>query len=247
MPSSDSFRLNVLLVEDDPDVVNAVRDGFAEGRVKLDHAPTIADGQRMLGQSTPYDALILDLTLPDGDGMQIADACRKAGSNIPIVMVTARDSLDDRIAGLGVGADDYLCKPFAVEELFARLDAVLRRANPRRQHVLKFADVELDLLRRQVRRGGKVKSLSTRELDLLAYLMCHPGEVLSQDQLLREVWGDEAEHDSNVLRVYANYLRNKLGFPRILFTIRGAGYVLSQDDPDERPVADLPWASKDDE
>lgn len=231
-------KLNLLLVEDDESVVAAVREGLSAARVLLHHAPSIADGLRLLERQHHFDAIILDLTLPDGDGTLIADACRSAGSDIPIVMVTAKDSVNQRINGFGHGADDYLCKPFAVGELIARLDAVLRRTRPKQRHILKYADVELDLIQRQVRRNGFEKALSARELDLLAYLMCHPEEVLSQDRILKDVWGDEAEQDSNVLRVYANYLRNKLDHPRIIHTIRGVGYILSQRDPENYPLPD---------
>ncbi len=240
-PKTD--MLKVLLVEDDPTVVKAVRGGFSEEQVSILHAPTVGDACRLLSRQR-FDAIILDLNLPDGDGATVADACRQAGSDVPIIMVTANDSVDDRIAGLGRGADDYLCKPFAVEELSARLRAVLRRARTSHQHLLRYDDVELDLLARQVRRKEIDKNLSAREVDLLAYLMSHPEQVLPKDRILKEVWGDSADQDSNVLHVYANYLRNKLEggmYPRIIHTVRGVGYILSRDDPGEEPVTELPW------
>ncbi len=228
-------KINLLLVEDDDSVVRAIFDGLSRPLVELHHAPSIAEGKRLLDQSLCFDAVILDRSLPDGDGTELASACRRAGNDVPIVMVTARDTINERIDGLGLGADDYLCKPFAIEELAARLDAVMRRAGPKRRHLLKYADVEVDLIRRQVTRNGIDKNLSARELDLLAFFMCHPDEPLTNERILRDVWGDDAEQDSNVLRVYANYLRNKLSHPRIIHTVRGVGYILSERNPEDRP------------
>lgn len=227
--------MRLLLVEDDSRVVGAVQDHFAGSCYAIDHAPTVADGRRRLVHGR-YDAIVLDLTLPDGDGATIADACRQAGSNVPIIMITAKDGIGDRIAGLGRGADDYLCKPFAVSELAARLEAVLRRSRPETHRVLQYADVRLDLLRRTVHRGETEASLSSREVDLLAFFMSHPEQVLPKQTILKQVWGDEVEQDSNILHVYANYLRNKLGgsqLPPIIHTVRGIGYILSV----ERPAA----------
>lgn len=233
--SSESGALCVLLVEDDERVTTAVRAGFARHGIRLLAAPTLAAARRLLAQSARFDALVLDLNLPDGNGAELASEQRRAGSDVPIIMVTARDTIAERIAGLSRGADDYLCKPFAVEELIARLEAVLRRVRPRENHVLNYADVEVDLVRRQVRRGEVDLSLSARELDLLAYLMCHPEQVLEKGRILRDVWGDEGDQDANVLHVYANYLRNKLEqgrYPRLLHTVRGVGYVFSRDEPE---------------
>lgn len=238
MSVTNITKLRILMVEDDLQVVETVREGFAGGDVTLFHAPTIADGHRLLA-TQQYDALILDLSLPDGSGTEIADACRKAGNDIPIIMVTALDTVEDRITGLRHGADDYLCKPFAVEELSARLEAVLRRSRPKHRHIMKYHDVELDLLRRRVRRNQIDKPLSAREMDLLAYLMSYPEELLTKERILKKLWGDEEHHDSNVLQVYTNYLRNKLEagkYPRIIHTIRGKGYILTHKNPEDGPM-----------
>jgi two-component system response regulator MprA len=223
-----------LIVEDDPQVVATVEQALRQRGDECQTAGTLAEARRCLRQARPFDAILLDLNLPDGNGAELAEECRRSGCETPIIMVTARDEVGDRVAGLGHGADDYLCKPFVVEELIARLQAVLRRANRAVRHVLRYADVQVDLVRRQVRRGNTEVSLSARELDLLAYFMCRPDQVLSKEQLLRDVWGDEAEQDANVLHVYANYLRNKLEqgrYPRLLHTVRGVGYVFSYVEP----------------
>ncbi|HRX87048.1 MAG TPA: response regulator transcription factor [Phycisphaerae bacterium] len=232
--------LCVLMVEDDERVIMAVREGFARRGIRLLAAQTLAAGRRLLAQPERFDVLVLDLNLPDGNGADLANECRRSGCEVPIIMVTARDTIAERVAGLSRGADDYVCKPFAVDELIARLQAVLRRVRPQGSHLLSYADVQVDLVRRQVRRGEIELSLSARELDLLAYLMCHPEQVLEKNRILRDVWGDEADQDANVLHVYANYLRNKLEqgrYPRLLHTVRGVGYVFSREEPDLLAVA----------
>jgi two-component system response regulator MprA len=228
-------RMRVLVVEDDARVAQAVQRSFLHHQVYVEHAATLAAASTLLDAGESFDALVLDLNLPDGNGLDLAQSCRQRGMRMPIIMVTARDAIADRITGLQRGADDYLCKPFSVEELYARLDAVLRRVRPDAEHVLRYGDLELDLMRRQVRRGKLQATLSVRELDLLAYYLTHAGKVMKKRDILREVWGGEAEHDENVLQVYTNYLRNKTeqGIkPRIIHTIRGQGYLLATEPPD---------------
>jgi DNA-binding response OmpR family regulator len=194
----------------------------------------VAEARRRLTTRT-YDVVLLDLGLPDGSGLELADWLRGGGSSVPILMLTARSSVHERLDGFGHGADDYLCKPFDAEELVARLKAVLRRAQPERQHVVKYAGIELDLLKRVVRRAGLEAALSDREAALLAYLMRHPEETLSRGQLVEEVWGDDADVDGSVVNVYVNYLRNKLEqgqLSRVIHTVRGVGYVLSETSPE---------------
>jgi two-component system response regulator MprA len=150
---------------------------------------------------------------------------------VPILMLTAKDAIPDRVAGLDEGADDYLVKPMELEELLARVRALLRRRNPEQAEVLRFADVELDTGTRMARRGSREISLSTTEYELLALFMRRPRQVLTRDIIMERVWGYDFEGESNVLEVYVGYLRNKLeadGEPRILHTIRGAGYVLRE-------------------
>lgn len=227
--------MRVLLVEDDAGVAEVVRSGLDARLFAIQHAHDLATGLQCLSTSR-YDAIILDLTLPDGDGLSLAASLRAAGNEIPILMLTARDSVPERVAGFRHGADDYLCKPFEVAELSARLQAILRRAQAGERHVVRYADVQLNLISRTVRRKDTEAVLSDREADLLAYLMRRPDTILQRDRILEDVWGDEAEDDSNVLNVYINYLRNKIelpGEPRVIHTVRGVGYMLSEKDPDE--------------
>jgi DNA-binding response OmpR family regulator len=227
--------VRVLLIEDDVELAETVL-SYLRGRAFTPrHAPDLATGLRLLSEAG-FDVVILDLTLPDGDGLHLAAHLRANGSEVPILMLTARDSVPDRVAGFRHGADDYLCKPFDVEELTARLEAILRRALAGRRHLLQYADLQLDLVTRTVRRKGVHGTLSDREAGLLAYLISHPEQVLQRDRVLEAVWGDEAEDDSNVLNVYINYLRNKIespGEPRLIHTIRGVGYMLSEKYPEE--------------
>ncbi len=223
----------ILLVEDDAGASNAVKDALGAHGFSVAQAPTFSAGRKLIAASG-FDAIILDLTLPDGDGLEFARRLRSEHNEIPILMLTARNAVFDRVAGFKEGADDYLCKPFDTSELVARLAAILRRTKAQR-HVLRYADVELDLITRIVRRGTRQATLSIREGDLLAYLMRHPEEVLHRERILEHVWGDEAEEDSNVLNVYVNYLRNKLEgstHSRLVHTVRGTGYILSEREPE---------------
>lgn len=227
--------VNVLLIEDDPTVAQTILEGLAAREFKVRHAPSLGAGQDML-IAHPFDLMILDLTLPDGSGLELAAALRRAGHELPILMLTARDSVDDRVSGFRHGADDYLCKPFDLDELVARILAIVRRTHSGKRSVLAYADVQLDLVTRTMTRKEISATLSAREAELLAYLIRHHDEILPRDRILQEVWGDEAEGDSNVLNVYINYLRNKIEaglHPRIIHTIRGVGYAISVKDPDE--------------
>ena len=227
--------MRVLLIEDDQSVAETIVDGLTSRQFAVRHAPSLADGQRMLIDH-PFDLLILDLTLPDGSGLELSAALRRAGHELPILMLTAKDSVDDRVSGFRHGADDYLCKPFDLDELVARILAIVRRTHGGQRSVLGYADVRLELVTRTMTRKTTSVVLSAREAELLAYLIRHHDEVLPRDRILQEVWGDEAEGDSNVLNVYINYLRNKIEaglHPRIIHTIRGVGYAMSLRDPDE--------------
>ncbi len=234
LPSPTSTP-RILCIEDDEGVATVVRTGLNERGFRVDYEATLAEGRRRL-EARKYEAIILDLVLPDGNGLDFAASLRQRGNEIPILMLTAQDAVQDRVSGLQHGADDYLCKPFDIEELAARLSAILRRTSAAERHLLKYADVELDLITRTVRRGTISTVLSVREAELLAYLLRHPEEVLHRDRILGDVWGDEAEGDSNVLNVYINYLRNKLeqgGRAKLVHTVRGKGYVLRIGDLDD--------------
>ncbi len=193
-----------------------------------------SDGRAALHQvrDRQPDAIVLDRMLPGLDGLEVLRRLRAAGDATPILMLTARDAIDDRVAGLETGADDYLVKPFAFRELLARIHALLRRRQGDAHEVLRFADLALDTGTRQAERAGQTVELSTTEYELLAYFMRHPNQVLTRDQLMERVWGFDFDGESNVLEVYVGYLRRKLeegSQPRLIQTVRGAGYVLRGD------------------
>ena len=227
--------IRVLLVEDDAVVARTVQEGLAPGGFVISHARNLATAERNLERGT-YRVIILDLTLPDGDGLELAASLRAGGNQTPILILTARDSVPDRLVGFDHGADDYLGKPFDVDELAARLSVAIRRAEAGQRHALQYADLELDLTTRTARRGAIRVALSDRESALLAFLLRHPEEPLSRQRILEEVWGDEVEADSNVLNVFINLLRNKIeqgSTRRIIRAVRGVGYILSAKDPEE--------------
>jgi DNA-binding response OmpR family regulator len=225
----ETGRASVLLVEDDREVVRTIRDGLDATELSLDCAASVAEARQRLATRT-YDAVILDLGLPDGNGLELANSLRAAGNDVPILILTAQSRVSQRLDGFAHGADDYLCKPFVPAELVARLRAILRRARPERQHMLKYAGVELDLLNRVVRREDLEATLSDREAAVLACLMRNPEQAVSRARLIEEVWADQAEPDGSVVNVYINYLRNKLEqgrCSRLIHTVRGVGYMLS--------------------
>jgi two-component system response regulator PrrA len=193
---------------------------------------TAADGESALSAiaAEPPAAIVLDVVLPGIDGHTVAARLRAAGDDTPICILSARDEVADRVAGLQAGADDYLVKPFAIEELVARLHALLRRGAPKGAGgLLAFADLRIDPSRRIATRGGQPLELTRREFDLLEALARHAGLVLTRRQLLEQVWGYDWEADGNVVDVFVGYLRRKLeadGRPRILHTVRGVGFVL---------------------
>ncbi len=232
---SDHAAHKILVVEDDPEVGRSIQDGLSARGHTVVRAATLAAARELLDVYT-FDLAVLDWTLPDGSGLDLTLPLRATCRDLPILILTARSSVADRVTGLRRGADDYLTKPFAMEELTARVDAILRRARSARTHVLSYADLELDLLSRNMQRQGVLATLSAREAELLAYLLRHPEQPLSRERLLREVWHEEADDDSNVLNVYVNYLRNKTeqgAHPRLIHTVRGTGYMLSRKEPEE--------------
>jgi two-component system, OmpR family, response regulator MprA len=220
----------ILIVEDDRSVAEMLRRNFAYEGFRVDVA---GDGQAGIERARDrgYDLIVLDVMLPALDGFEVLRRIRQAGDQTPVLMLTARDAVDDRVAGLQGGADDYLVKPFAFKELLARVDVLLRRQRNEDREVLRFADLGLDTGSRQAIRGGRAIDLSTTEYELLAYLMRHPNQVLPRDRIVERVWGYDFEGESNVLEVYVGYLRRKLeegGEPRLIQTVRGAGYVLRE-------------------
>lgn len=221
--------MRVLLVEDDAGIVAFVRQGLSEAGFSVEVAADGAEGlaaARVAG----FEAIILDGMLPVIDGLDVLAELRRLGVRTPVLLLTARATVDDRVAGLEAGADDYLTKPFAFAELLARLRALLRRPPLQADQVLRVADVELDPLRRIVRRGGVLIELSPREFALLAYLMRHAGQALTRTQIAEQIWSLDFAGDSNVVDVYIGYLRRKLdrgAAPSLIQTVRGVGYRLS--------------------
>jgi two-component system OmpR family response regulator len=217
--------MRVLVVEDEPKMAALLRRGLVEEG----HAPDIAgrgEEALWLAEAHQYDAVVLDVMLPGLSGFEICRRLRGAGVWTPVLMLTARDSVDDRVAGLDAGADDYLTKPFSLAELFARLRALVRRGDVERPAELVVGELRLDPASRRVWRGGREVQLSPKEFALLETFMRRPGQVLSRLQLLEHAWDFAYENRSNVVDVYVRYLRQKLG--RELFeTVRGAGYRLA--------------------
>jgi two-component system, OmpR family, response regulator len=222
--------VRVLVVEDEVKLASLIRRGLREEGLLADVAIKGEDALWM-AEATAYDVIVLDVMLPGMDGFATCERLRDDGVRTPILMLTARDAVEDRIAGLDTGADDYLAKPFDFGELLARLRALARRGPSEREPVLRVGDLELDPAARSVRRGGTEVPLSTKEFQLLEVFMRHPGEVLSRYQLLEGAWDAGYEHRSNVIDVYVGYLRDKIDRPfgvATLETVRGAGYRLGQ-------------------
>ena len=223
---------SVLVVDDDPNLLRMLRRGLALAGYEVQ---ALEDGESALRalRDSPPDLLVLDVMLPEPyDGLEIARRVRAAGADVPILMLTARDQVADKVAGFASGADDYLAKPFAFEELLARVGALLRRRAPQPpSERLSYADLELDPATREVWRAGRPLELTAREFDLLAYFLRHPRQVLSREQLFRGVWGSDYLGGSNIIDANISYLRDKLeagGRPRLLQTVRGVGYALRE-------------------
>jgi DNA-binding response OmpR family regulator len=219
--------MRVLLVEDDPRIARVVERALVEAGHRVDVVHDGLDGLGM-AEATPYELLVLDVMLPGMDGLTLARELRRERSRVPILMLTARDAVADRVRGLDAGADDYLPKPFALEELLARVRALGRRAGEPDQ-ALVVGDLSLDLDRHEASRAGKSIDLTAKEFDLLAYLMRNAGRVISKAQITDHVWGYDAQATSNVVEIYIHYLRDKIdrSFARPLIrTVRGVGYSI---------------------
>jgi heavy metal response regulator len=220
--------MHILLVEDEKKVASFIQRGLEAEHYTVDVAH---DGEIGLIRvfDGDYDLLILDVMLPKRDGLSVLHEVRRHKLNIPVLLLTARDTVADKVAGLDHGADDYLTKPFAFEELLARVRALLRRGVPMPAPVLTLADLRLDLVTRQVTRANKRIELTAREFALLEFFLRHPGRVLSRTLIAQHVWGVDFDTFTNVIDVYVNYLRKKIDTDcesKLLHTVRGAGYVL---------------------
>lgn len=231
--------MRVLVVEDEPRMASVLRRGLTEEGFAVDVAGNGDDGWWYASENE-YDALVLDARLPGRDGFTLLADLRASGRWVPVLFVTARDAVDDRVRGLDLGADDYLTKPFAFPELLARLRALMRRGAQPRPSVLRVGDLRLDPARRCAHRGDVELALTAKEFAVLQYFMRHPGEVLSRTELIEHVWDDDFDNDSNIVDVYIANLRSKIDRPfgrRSLETVRGFGYRLGDQPRDEHAIA----------
>ena len=220
--------MRILVVEDDRKLAAVLRQGLREQGFGVDVAEDGAMGLQ-LALSTEYDAVLLDVLLPRHSGFDVLCDLRKRGRPVPVLMLTARSSVEDRVRGLDLGADDYLAKPFDFAELLARLRAITRRPPAAPMTLLKLADLELDPARREVRRAGRKIELTAKEFALLAYLMRKKDTVVTRGMILDHVWDMEYDGGSNLVEVYINYLRRKVDQDfeaKLIHTVRGAGYVI---------------------
>jgi two-component system, OmpR family, response regulator MprA len=226
-----SEQARILVVDDEPAVQSALARALSLESYEVAQA---ADGQEALERlgATPYDAVILDIAMPRLDGLEVCRRLRQGGDRTPVLMLTARGEVDDRVAGLDAGADDYLVKPFALRELLARMRALLRRAEEDeagQEETLEFEDLRLDLRSHEAWRGERPLSLTRTEFLLLAMFLRHPRKVLTRSAIFEHVWGYDFGSSSNSLGVYMGYLRRKTEVgaePRLLHTVRGVGYVI---------------------
>ncbi|MDQ8020707.1 MAG: heavy metal response regulator transcription factor [Moraxellaceae bacterium] len=224
--------MKILVVEDETKTGDYLRLGLSEAGFVVDLARTGTDGLH-LATTEAYDLVVLDVMLPGVDGWRILQAIRKTGHDMPVLFLTARDNVEDRVRGLELGADDYLVKPFAFAELLARVRTLLRRGKPKEQEVLRAADLELDLIRRRVTRAGQRIELTAKEFLLLELLLRRQGEVLPRSLIASQVWDMNFDSDTNVIEVAVRRLRAKVDDPfgtKLIRTVRGMGYVIDVSD-----------------
>jgi two-component system, OmpR family, response regulator len=222
--------MHILFVEDEAKIANFVNAGLKEHGFIVDYCDNGDEGYNR-ALDNEYDALVLDIMVPGKDGLAILKSLRRAKKNVPVILLTARNELDDRIEGLNLGADDYIAKPFFVEELVARIHAVVRRSNGDRQNVLSAGSLKLDCITREVTCDRQVVELTTREFNLLEYLMRSPGRVFTRTQILEHVWGYDFNPTTNVIDVCVQRIRKKLdpiGGSPWLESVRGVGYRFRQ-------------------
>ncbi len=220
----------VLVIEDEDRIRQFLQRGLTYEGYRVDPAPDGRTGLDM-ARDNPPDLVLLDIMLPGIDGFEVCRRLR-AASDVPILMLTAKESIEDRVTGLDAGADDYLTKPFSFDELLARVRALLRRAQPAKPQVYRFADLELDTGTRQGRRAGKTFDLTAKEYELLELFMRHPRQVLTRDVIFDRVWNYDFGGESNIIEVYVRYLRQKTeqdDLARLIHTVRGIGYVLREE------------------
>ncbi|HOJ85776.1 MAG: heavy metal response regulator transcription factor [Elusimicrobiales bacterium] len=224
--------MKILLIEDEKKISNFIKKGLEEENYLVDTAFNGKDGFE-IAVSAPYDLIIMDLMLPYINGFDLCKKLRESGVNTPILMLTVRDSVEDKVKGLDSGADDYLTKPFAFEELLARIRALLRKRNIVEKTILKIDDLEMDLISHKVKRGGKEIILTSKEYALLEYLLRNKGKIVTRTMIYQNVWDIGFDTETNVIDVFVNYLRKKIdgnGSKKLIHTIRGKGYMLQEED-----------------
>jgi two-component system copper resistance phosphate regulon response regulator CusR len=222
--------MKILIIEDEKGLARLIKKGLEENYFTVDMSFDGVEGMHM-AETWPYDAILLDIMLPGIDGFEILQSLRDRKNDVPVLVITARGEIEERIKGLNFGADDYIPKPFDLSELIARLRSVIRRSKGKSSPLIMIDDLAIDLNARTVARGGQAITLSAREFTLLEYLALNSGRVVSRTELIDHIYGSDTEWDSNVIDVYINYLRNKIdkGFGRALIhTMRGAGYILKE-------------------
>lgn len=233
-----SCLMRILVIEDEQHISRFIKSGLESAGFGVDTCPDGDEGYH-LATTQQYDVIVLDIMLPGRDGLSILANLREAKNAVPVILLTARTTLDERLKGLNLGADDYLTKPFYIEELIARLHAVVRRAGGAAQSLLQVGDLSVNLLRREVHRGGRLIDLTAREFNLLEYLMRSPGRVLSRAQLLEHVWGYYFDPGTNLVDVNIQRLRKKLSDDGkespLIETVRGMGYRISTPENADRP------------
>lgn len=222
--------MRILLVEDEKKIASFITRGLKEVHYAVDTAHTGAEALEKV-QLNPYDLLILDVMLPGKDGVVLCQEIRSLGISVPVLMLTAKSAVKDKILGLNSGADDYLTKPFAFEELLARIQALLRRTRQDKSTTLKIADLELDQLTHEVKRAGRKIELTSREYALLEYLMLHENQIVTRTMISEHVWNEDFDTFTNVIDVYVNYLRKKIdneSSHSLIHTVRGSGYIMKE-------------------
>jgi len=222
--------MRILVVDDEKKIANFIERGLKENHYVVDVARD-SENALMTAEINPYDLIILDIMLPGKDGVTICKELRKNKISTPVLMLTARDSTRDKVRGLDAGADDYLTKPFAFDELLARVRALLRRETKEKNTILKVSDLELNQLTREVKRQGKPIVLTSKEYALLEYFMLNPNQIITRTMISEHVWEESFDSFTNVIDVYVKHLRDKVdkGFPTSLIqTVRGAGYILKE-------------------
>ncbi len=228
---TEGTAMKILVIEDEKKVANFLQKGLKEEQFVVDVAYDGLDGED-LATTNDYDLILLDIMLPGKDGIEILKTLRQRQINIPVIMLTAKEMVEDKVEGFNAGCDDYISKPFSFEELLVRIRAVLRRGSGALSNVLTFADLTLDLISHKVIRDGREIELTAKEYTLLEYLVRNPNRVLTRTMIAEHVWDYNYDSFTNVIDVYINYLRNKVdrGFAtKLIHTVRGVGYVLKKE------------------